>query len=53
MDPLDDVQRHVRPEHQLLTDVVVQGDGVLQILEDRRVGGVSRLHATYVDAVGE
>lgn len=49
----DAVQRDVGPEDQLLAVVEVQGDGVLQVVEQQRVLGAVRQHLPDVDAVGE
>lgn len=49
----DAVQRHVRPEDELAAVVEVQGDGVLQIVEQQGVLGAVRQNLTDVDPVGE
>lgn len=49
----DAVQRHVRPVDLLLCVVEVQGDGVLQVVEQQGVLGAMRQNLTDVDAVGE
>lgn len=49
----DAVQRHVWPEDQLAAVVEVQGDGVLQVVEQQGVLGPMRQNLTDVDAVRE
>lgn len=49
----DAVQRHVGPEDQLVAVVEVQGDGVLQVVEQQGVLGAMRQNLTDVDAVSE
>lgn len=47
----DAVQCHIRPEDQLLAVVEVQGDGVLQVVEQQGVLGAMRQNLTDVYAV--
>ncbi len=47
------VQRHIWPEDQLAAVVEVQGDGILQVVEQQRVLGAMRQNLADVDAVGE
>lgn len=47
------IQCHVRPEDQLAAVVEVQGDGVLQVVEQQGVLGAMRQNLTDVDTVGE
>lgn len=49
----DAVQRHVGPEDQLAAVVEVQGDGVLQVVEQQGVLGAMRQNLTDVDAIGK
>lgn len=49
----DAVQSHVWPEDQLVAVVEVQGDGVLQIVEQQGVLRAVGQDLTDVDAVGE
>lgn len=49
----DAVKRHVRPEDQLAAVVEVQGDGVLQVVEQQGVLGAMWQNLTDVDTVGE
>lgn len=49
----DAVKRHVGPEDQLATVVEVQGDGVLQVVEQQGVLRAVRQNLTDVDAVGK
>lgn len=49
----DAVQRHVRPENQLAAVVEVQGDGVLQIVEQQGVLRAMRQNLADIDTVGE
>lgn len=49
----DAVQCHVRPEDQLAVVVEVQGDGVLQVVEQQGVLGAVRQNLTDVNAVGK
>ncbi len=49
----DAIQCHVRPEDQLSVVVEVQGDGVLQVVEQQCVLRAMRQNLADVDAVGE
>ena len=49
----DAVQRHIGPEHQLLVVVEVQGDGVLQVVQQQRVLRAVRQNLADVDAIGK
>lgn len=49
----DAVQRHVRPENQLAAVVEVQGDGVLQIVEQQGILRAMRQNLADVDTVGK
>ena len=51
MSALDFVEGDVRPEHELLLVVEVEGDGVLQTAQDGRVLGPVSGHAPDVHAV--
>lgn len=49
----DPVQGDVGPEDKLAPVVEVQGNGVLQVVEQQRVLGAVRQHLPDVDAIGE
>lgn len=49
----DAVQRHIRPEDQLLAVVEIQGDGVLQVVKQQGVLRAMGQNLTDVYAVGK